>query len=1306
MGVRPGWKAFLVSLGCLLSLRLPLTADPTILDPRHAIERFKSIDGLGGKRIYGMTFGPGGDFGADLYVVDRTTVRIIKLLDQSMVTFVTIGADVGGPYAGYNVNLRGITFGKGGAFGNDIYILNSMEPPGLPQPRVEVGRVLRIDKDKNITVVAEVAKADPNPTDVPDGTADFNDLVFGPGAGGFPSNLFLTDGAFGGGGVADVYQVDSGGAASIFRFGPATRGAVGIDFAFGGGFGVAGLVVATLAGGNDDNGIVGELKSDSSLRIIEDAAAPDSELFDPCAVRQGPGGEFGDDLFVTDLNTDKIYKLNAFGILSPFAQGFLFDQSTGHRLLFSPDKNTLFVSDGSPDGAGGSGVLWRIIPLDREIDVGLDFDETFDLTPERRSVIYKVTSAAPAGDPLIITLDDLDDPAGADANALYFRWGSAPTVSAFDHSADERGRPNQRIVVPITRAQDFYILAAANVIDGGANRLRLHARLEPLALEKTNISRVGEGGSGALNATAFGAGFTPETQFSLEPSTAPDGCMVLAGAGCDPFPAEEGSVRLISTGRAEMAFNLSGACPGAYNLVARGTRTAALACVFQVLPAARGPELSVSTSGFRFYRCYGVGRFTVEYSNTGDEEMTAPLIKIMPPPGIELRLEGEDDYRAGEAQLLGTSPNGAAGKLPPGGAGRVGIVFRTKSGGSCMEGDGEFQVLRFLPDAGGILDWDSVELPPGIPPAGWPVVRSGLANVLGATWKQYHEKLAELATRLSHRGEFVPSVRNLLRFAVRQAYGRPSSAILGKLLEKDSRIPIVSRQLVAKDGQTVVTSAVTDREGSFVLDWLEGGKAYSLEAVGQDVGAQLYTVPAGGDVFNTILEAESSGNAPIPGCPGCDSSGLPAEPLPLPPELFTAERVPQKGISVIASSDPNKKEGSAGQGDDDDGAFLVSPSDEILYKVSFENQPTASGYARYVRIEDRLDGKLNWETVRFVDYQVGRIDAQGMKLDTVSDTRGLLSATVKSTTEQPFGADGTFLVTVTDLDDIHQRIIQVAFNGDFDTNTGIVTWTFDTLGYEDSSLGFLPRNNRDNPGGPRYQEGEAYVTFAVKTMEDLAEGETIENEASIQFDYSAPISTSSGITPNPVARFYKMPEAPSGASPSGGTAEVEPDSPLKWKGRRAETYDLYLWEDGGNRVLEKSGLTSPSYSRPGGFELGRRYLWQVVSKNRYLPDGEEGPVWMFQTRQRPFRRGDVDGSGETDIADPIAALFYLFAQTGAIRCEKALDANDDGAVNVTDPIYILSYLFRGGDAPPAPFGSCGLDFTEDSLLCRANSGCP
>ena len=89
-----------------------------------------------------------------------------------------------------------------------------------------------------------------------------------------------------------------------------------------------------------------------------------------------------------------------------------------------------------------------------------------------------------------------------------------------------------------------------------------------------------------------------------------------------------------------------------------------------------------------------------------------------------------------------------------------------------------------------------------------------------------------------------------------------------------------------------------------------------------------------------------------------------------------------------------------------------------------------------------------------------------------------------------------------------------------------------------------------------------------------------------------------------------------------------------------------------------------------------------------------------------FIRGDGNGDGIIDVADPIYGLNYLFSdEKSTTPCEDALDANDDGETDIADPVYLLAFLFSQGIAPPAPFPDCGADPSEDELGCDESPVC-
>ena len=82
-----------------------------------------------------------------------------------------------------------------------------------------------------------------------------------------------------------------------------------------------------------------------------------------------------------------------------------------------------------------------------------------------------------------------------------------------------------------------------------------------------------------------------------------------------------------------------------------------------------------------------------------------------------------------------------------------------------------------------------------------------------------------------------------------------------------------------------------------------------------------------------------------------------------------------------------------------------------------------------------------------------------------------------------------------------------------------------------------------------------------------------------------------------------------------------------------------------------------------------------------------------------FIRGDANGDGAVDIADPVATLGFLFLGDAAPGCLEAANTNDDGEVDISDAVHTLNYLFVGGAPIPPPFPEKGTDPTPGAPGC-------
>ncbi len=98
----------------------------------------------------------------------------------------------------------------------------------------------------------------------------------------------------------------------------------------------------------------------------------------------------------------------------------------------------------------------------------------------------------------------------------------------------------------------------------------------------------------------------------------------------------------------------------------------------------------------------------------------------------------------------------------------------------------------------------------------------------------------------------------------------------------------------------------------------------------------------------------------------------------------------------------------------------------------------------------------------------------------------------------------------------------------------------------------------------------------------------------------------------------------------------------------------------------------------------------------YPVDAECGEVHILAG---PFLRGDCNGDGNINIADPIFLINELFAEGPEAPCTDACDSNDDGGKDIGDALYTLQFLFANGPSLPEPYFDCGGDVTPDELDC-------
>lgn len=368
----------------------------------------------------------------------------------------------------------------------------------------------------------------------------------------------------------------------------------------------------------------------------------------------------------------------------------------------------------------------------------------------------------PAGETLRVTLDS-DSP---DAfNQLFVSFNRVPRQADFDFTANRDLGPDQEILVPITRAGTYFILAQGVTVNGGAApAFSLQADVLEFSALSTNVTR----GStrGEVTIPLRGAKLTPITDVILR---AEDGTEVLADR-----------VRFVDQSEVWATFDLAEASAGEYDIVVEdGNNVASLDDSFNVTDGPvgelrvniRGPEAVGGTA-----RRDPVFTFQVEYENVGDTDVISPILEINM-AGAEIQTPGQDGVFRNDQQILAVNRegDGPAGILAPGASNT--LTFIAKVGGSVgvipptaeefaagLRGTGRGTSdsvniqTRIITDAllQQIVEDDDVRSQ---------VIDRVVAST-GETGEDLRIALAENATHLSQLGDHVSDIFQLLLFEI------------------------------------------------------------------------------------------------------------------------------------------------------------------------------------------------------------------------------------------------------------------------------------------------------------------------------------------------------------------------------------------------------------------------------------------------------------------------------------------------------------------------------------------------------------
>ncbi|HEY9692384.1 MAG TPA: Calx-beta domain-containing protein [Oculatellaceae cyanobacterium] len=164
------------------------------------------------------------------------------------------------------------------------------------------------------------------------------------------------------------------------------------------------------------------------------------------------------------------------------------------------------------------------------------------------------------------------------------------------------------------------------------------------------------------------------------------------------------------------------------------------------------------------------GFVTVNYTNVGETDVTAPLFRILP-TNAQVTYPEENTVSATLRQLLnlsvGTSDNGATGILAPGESGKFSFAY-TPNGNGLIS----FDVEQVNPSE--VINWASIKAESRadysfIDAAGWDAIWSNLTAAVGTTAAQFQAVMTENANYLSQLGQPTNDLTRLFAFEWKQA---------------------------------------------------------------------------------------------------------------------------------------------------------------------------------------------------------------------------------------------------------------------------------------------------------------------------------------------------------------------------------------------------------------------------------------------------------------------------------------------------------------------------------------------------------
>ncbi len=365
-------------------------------------------------------------------------------------------------------------------------------------------------------------------------------------------------------------------------------------------------------------------------------------------------------------------------------------------------------------------------------------------------------------------------------------------------------RGTYELLIAPTAETTYFLTVFGDEIDPGGGEYTITARYVAHHLSDLNPRSAGNAGEASLQVR--GLGFEEGMQVQLEGPETLTPMAVEVGSGVE-FLAQ---------------FDLTGEAVGLYDLRVTwpDTTSESFTDAFDIQPGI-GPLLEASLVAPEFIRPDRKNVLWLEYSNTGDANLPAPLFSVRSNVLVSLDSNVIEDQ---SVEVLGVGGTSQPEILIPGEERRIPVYFIGPWGPHVAEFD-----LSITTDDAGVINWATYKdamRPEDIDPTEWDTLWPDLIDSLGDTWGEYKEVLRGDAAYLAAYGVPTHDVARLIRSEIRLAQGNPEEIVSGTLRHLETLEPLVGVMIRARslDGLSIrQVETESNRPGFFLLDGLEAG---------------------------------------------------------------------------------------------------------------------------------------------------------------------------------------------------------------------------------------------------------------------------------------------------------------------------------------------------------------------------------------------------------------------------------------------------------------------------------------------------